>query len=392
MNRSRLGCLTPTGITAGLLTLAFIIVSAVTRGGTLYTPGPLNAQAGEVVGGVTSHAATGGDCGACHTAPWSVLTMADRCATCHTDVAADMKLAASLHGTITEKNPNLKCAHCHPEHRGASAPLTIAGGADFPHDALGYSLAGHQKNVTGEAFTCADCHTQGISNFDPQVCEACHQQIDVTFAQAHLINYGADCLACHDGVDNFGSAFTHSNFIFHLDGKHAQVNCVSCHLNARALADFASAPQDCTTCHLKDDAHQSRFGSDCGACHSVAGWKPANFDHSRSGFPLDGAHQNVKCADCHLNDQFSGLSTACSSCHADPVFHAGAFGAQCESCHSTSAWSPAKYNGPHPMVADEGGSGVNHGGASCKTCHPADVYSYTCLSCHNSNSGQGGGD
>ena len=394
MRNSRLGCFTSTGIIAALITTLVIAGVAFAQGGVLYSPGQLNAQTGEIVGGVTSHAETGGKCKACHVAPWDSARMADRCTNCHTDVAAQMMEVASLHGSISHRNADLSCGHCHPDHRGPDAPLTVATGADFPHEALGFSLNGHQQKVTGEAFACVDCHVQSITIFDPLSCQTCHRQIDGIFAQAHTLNFGADCLACHDGADRFGKTFTHNNFPFRLDGKHAQVGCVHCHTGARAAADFASAPSDCYSCHAQDDEHNGRFGADCAACHTPTDWGNAIFDHSRSAFPLTGAHGNVACESCHVNQQFAGTSAACASCHADPQFHAGAFGAACESCHSTTAWSPAFYNLAHPQPAvDEHGSGMFHGGTTCRTCHPSSVYTYTCLSCHSDNQGgEGGGD
>ena len=381
MHNSRLGCLTPTGIIAALLTAFFIAGVVFARGGVLYSPGPLNAQAGEAVGGVTSHAETGGDCKACHVAPWEADTMSDRCTTCHVNVAADMRAAASLHGSINHKNPNLKCGHCHPDHRGPDAPLTDASFADFPHEELGFSLRGHPQRVTGEAFACSDCHTQSISTFDLSDCQTCHQQMDAAFAQAHVINYGADCLACHDGVDRFGKNFVHDVFSFRLDGKHAQVNCVSCHANAHVATDFASAPQDCFSCHRSDDAHAGQFGADCAACHSAEGWTPARFDHNLSAFKLDGAHTNVACADCHRGNVFKGTPSACAGCHADPLFHAGLFGTDCAACHTTTAWSPAAFNGQHTFPLDHGEGGT----VSCATCHPSNFTTYACYGCHEHN-------
>ena len=381
MRNSRLGCLTPTGIIATLLTALAIVGVAFAQGGVMYSPGPLNAEAGEALGGVTSHAETGRDCNACHAAPWDVMTMADRCVACHTDIAADMRVAASLHGSINHKNPNLKCGHCHPDHRGPDAPLTDASFADFPHAELGFSLRGHPQRVTGEAFVCSDCHTQSISTFNPQDCQTCHQQIDAAIAQAHFINYGADCLACHDGVDRFGKNFAHDVFPFRLDGKHAQASCVSCHTNARVVTDFASAPQDCFSCHRSDDIHVGGFGADCAACHSSEGWTPARFDHNLSAFKLDGAHVSVACADCHRDNVFKGTSSACASCHADPLFHAGLFGTDCAACHTTSVWSPAAFNRRHTFPINHGEGGA----VSCVTCHPSNFTTYTCYGCHEHN-------
>jgi hypothetical protein len=85
MHTSRLGCFTSTGIIAALITALVIAGAAFAQGGVLYSPGALNAQSGEMLGGVTSHAETGGECKVCHVAPWSTEGMADRCAVCHTD-------------------------------------------------------------------------------------------------------------------------------------------------------------------------------------------------------------------------------------------------------------------------------------------------------------------
>jgi hypothetical protein len=107
---------------------------------------------------------------------------------------------------------------------------------------------------------------------------------------------------------------------------------------------------------------------------------------------LTGAHVNVRCESCHGNNRFAGTPTACVACHGEPAWHAGALGTNCASCHNTSAWRPASFNLSHPEPrVKEHGTGINHGGASCQTCHPSTVRSYTCLACHSDNQG-GEGD
>ncbi|MFZ5856906.1 MAG: cytochrome c3 family protein [Chloroflexota bacterium] len=447
MHNSRLGCFTLTGIIAALITAVIIAVVAFTQGGVLYSPGALNAQSGEILGGVTSHAETGGDCKACHVAPWGSLSMADRCTTCHADVAVQMREVASLHGAMKNKNPTLNCAPCHPDHRGADASLTVATTADFPHESLGYSLIGHQFKVTREAFVCSDCHADDITTFNPTACADCHRQMDAAFTTAHETSWGSDCLSCHDGVDTYGNDFDHNKFAFPLMGRHVEISCYDCHTNAHTITDLQAAPQDCASCHLEDDAHAGRFGADCAACHSSddwlparfdhnlsafklegehteadcedchknnvyqgtpsdcyschaqddehggkfgtdcaachtpSGWEAATFDHSRSNFPLTGAHQQIDCEKCHVNAQFAGTPTTCVACHADPVFHAGLFGTDCASCHTTTAWSPATFNGQHTFPLDHGESGM----VSCATCHPSSFTTYTCYGCHEHN-------
>jgi hypothetical protein len=189
------------------------------------------------------------------------------------------------------------------------------------------------------------------------------------------------------------STFNHVNSIFKLTGKHLSIACTKCHADLK----FKGTPTVCYSCHAANDHHGGKYGTNCGACHSTSAWKPATFDHNLSKFPLTGAHVNVACAACHSNGVFAGTPTNCSACHNDPTFHAGAFGLNCVSCHTTSAWRPAKFTLSHPKPSGgDGGSGINHGRTTCRTCHPSTVHQYTCVACHKNgvpgNGGGGGGD
>jgi hypothetical protein len=141
-NKNRFGCLTSTGILATLITVFAIVGVAFASGSDMFSAGDLNAQGDRPYGGVTAHAQIA-ECKACHTAPWESATMADRCTNCHTDIASQMRDVAQLHGELYHRAPTLGCRHCHPDHRGATAPLTAMNDAEFPHDSLGFSLAGH---------------------------------------------------------------------------------------------------------------------------------------------------------------------------------------------------------------------------------------------------------
>jgi hypothetical protein len=267
MQNNRLGCLTGTGIFAALITLFVLVGVAFASGGHMFSSGNLNAQSGETIGGVNSHAQIP-ECKACHSAPWERETMADRCLACHTDIASEMLSVAELHGAITQKNPSVACRDCHFEHRGVAASLTDMGENVFPHETLGYSLTGHQRSAKNEAFVCSDCHGEDIATFASDSCQTCHNQIDIVFTQAHLLSFGTECLACHDGVDRYGNDFDHNSFAFQLIGEHAEASCTSCHLNARTIVDLQSAPRDCFSCHQQDDPHAGSYGNDCAACHS----------------------------------------------------------------------------------------------------------------------------
>jgi hypothetical protein len=216
----------------------------------------------------------------------------------------------------------------------------------------------------------------------PQNCAACHQKDD-----PHQGRFGPDCATCHTPDAWKPAKFDHNLAAFKLDGAHVNVKCEQCHINNV----YKGTPSACIACHKKDDHHTGQFGTDCAACHQTSAWDKVTFDHSKSNFPLTGMHSLVACEKCHGSGQFKGLSTACASCHADPAFHAGMFGTDCASCHTTLNWF-AQYNGPHPIVAEEHGQGVNHGGATCRDCHTQTLRAATCTKCHDSNKPGDGGE
>ncbi|MBI3739561.1 MAG: hypothetical protein HY258_10990 [Chloroflexi bacterium] len=264
-----------------------------------------------------------------------------------------------------------QCASCHTP--AGWSPST------FDHSTSIFPLTGAHVTVN-----CKGCHADLKFKGTPTLCYSCHAAND-----RHGGRFGTNCSLCHSTSAWKPATFDHSLAAFKLTGAHVTVACEKCHVNGV----FKGTPMDCYSCHAKNDRHGGKFGTNCGLCHSTTAWKPATFDHSKSNFPLTGAHLTVNCSACHPNGRYTGTPTACSACHADPSFHAGAFGLNCAACHSTSGWTPAKFGLSHPRISGgEGGSGIHHGGASCRTCHPSTVYTYTCRACHNSNNpGDGGG-
>ena len=372
MHRSKLGCFTSAGIVASIITIFGIVGVALASGSQMFSSGSLNAESGQAYGGVNSHAQIT-ECSACHAVLWSPDSMADRCANCHTDIASQMFDVAKLHGSIMDKSGSLACRDCHPEHRGATAPLTDLAGNAFPHEALGFSLIHHQRKAGNEPIVCSDCHGEDITTFVSDSCQNCHGEMDIVFIKVHTLSFGPDCLACHNG-DN---KFDHNLAAFKLEGEHTEAACEDCHQNNF----YKGTPTDCYSCHKNNDEHNGQFGTDCSACHNPSDWDDASFDHNRSNFPLTGEHVNIACESCHKNGQFKGLDATCISCHAEPTEHAGQFGTDCAACHSTSAWTPATFNGQHTFPLDHGEDGV----VACATCHPAGYQTYTCYGCHEHN-------
>jgi hypothetical protein len=394
MRKKPLGFLTLPGLIAALLTVLIVVGVGLVRGGVLFSPGALNAQTGAALGGVTAHAELSGKCSACHAFFWQKATMADRCIVCHTDVAAQLQDPSTLHGDQLKKKPGMPCRTCHPDHRGPTAAMTDMSMTDISHEAFGYSLNAHQHQSDGSPFVCKTCHVNGYLKFDQTVCTTCHQLIKSEFMQSHLQAYGENCLACHDGIETYGHNFDHSTVTFQLTGKHVSLDCPACHTGDRSIGDMRATPQDCYSCHAKNDAHQGQLGNDCGACHTTSGWIPASFDHAKSKFPLTGAHANLDCTKCHLNNVFTFLDDACYSCHAKDDTHKGQFGTFCDSCHNTTAWLPPTFDHSKSKFPLTGA----HANLACSKCHLNNVLApldTTCVSCHakdDAHNGQFGTD
>jgi hypothetical protein len=442
MNTPRLGCLSPLALITASIMLVILFAAEIISGNSMFNPGELNAQAGTSIGGLKSHAEIGKQCGKCHAAFWSDQNMSVLCLECHANIQAEIADPTSMHGILLQGTTQT-CQTCHTEHHGPDGSLTLMDMVNFPHDGTGFSLTGHQLGADGKPFICSDCHFQGISTFDQGTCINCHRALDMGFTVTHTHDFGTSCLTCHDGVDRYGdfdhnqlsfaltgkhlevecsgchlddrtipdlqdtpteceachlsddahagkygtqcglchtpvgwipAEFDHNLADFKLEGKHVDVPCESCHING-----FKGTPNDCYSCHQQDDEHNGAFGTACETCHNPSDWTDAKFDHSLAAFKLTGAHVNVECKACHINNVFKGTPDECAACHAEPDYHLGMFtGQDCSDCHTTTAWSPARFDGQHTFPMDHGEQ-IN----TCKDCHQPNLTQWTCYTCHD---------
>jgi hypothetical protein len=118
----------------------------------------------------------------------------------------------------------------------------------------------------------------------------------------------------------------------------------------------------------------------------------ARFDHANSDFLLEGVHQELQCAACHIQGQFQEISPACDGCHAEPPEHEGMFGQDCATCHDSFAWSPAwvdgaafSHNSETRFNLDLHQIDFEGTAISCQTCHQAGLENFaqeTCFDCH----------
>jgi hypothetical protein len=116
-----------------------------------------------------------------------------------------------------------------------------------------------------------------------------------------------------------------------------------------------------------------------------------SFDHYSTGFELEGAHQNVSCDRCHSGGIFEGTNPNCVGCHSQigtvlssmkPAGHVTS-AETCDSCHTTSAWSPIYYM---DHMAVSGSCGTCHNGNTATGKPPGHIVSGdNCDDCHNSS-------
>jgi len=251
-----------------------------------------------------------------------------------------------------------RCTDCHGDRHSrqfAAAPYFNA--CDRCHTLQGYkpstfTLVRHKEThfvLTGGhiAVPCGDCHKES-AEFQPKPavayhwanlsCTSCHAdphkgQFQERMQQVRANGGAAGCETCHSTKSwKELSGFDHSRTTFPLAGAHRATACIDCHkppnLETKLLnVNFKAAPSQCEECH--DDIHGKQFAkgqaTHCVDCHNSMKWKPALFDHDqRTTFPLRGAHQNVRCGECHkLTRIISGKNVLfykptpkdCAACH-----------------------------------------------------------------------------
>lgn len=105
----------------------------------------------------------------------------------------------------------------------------------------------------------------------------------------------------------------------------------------------------------------------CEACHGTSGWRPVTFDHSKTGFPLEGRHLTASCGACHVGsrDFKEPLPTSCSACHQD--VHTGEFGTRCGNCHDARDWS-SRFDADAHQRTNFPLTG-RHAAIPCEECH-----------------------
>ena len=317
-----------------------------------------------------------------------------RCLACHGALDARIKARKGWHAQ--ERVRSKACISCHSDHHGLDYKMIYwdKGQAAFVHAETGWELKGRHAELK-----CRDCHRKELvreelkrsKGSDPSrtfmglgtACLACHRD-------EHQGQLGDDCASCHTAAAWNKTTFDHDQARFALAGAHARLACDRCHkpeiVRAAAgrfvvetkaaglAARFKPLPfARCTDCH--QDPHGGRLGADCLSCHTAASFTGSRegFDHSRTRYPLTGAHVRVECAKCHKGSEPARSrprSQDCAPCHQDP--HQGqlgkAAGQSCSTCHDTERFSPSGYGVARHQEGRAPLAGA-HQAVACGDCH-----------------------
>ncbi len=285
---------------------------------------------------------------------------------------------------ISHQNFPADCALCHTTRDWR----TLKEDFQFDHAVeTGVALAGAHSTAQ-----CLRCHNDRgpVAVFAQRGCAGCHEDV-------HQGQLGGNCRNCHEEHDwrPQGQIAEHQQTRFPLLGAHAATTCERCHpgIGSGAIEVLSI---DCAGCHQDDLARAQNpdhlaqgWVQDCETCHLPTRWTGAGFRHE--GFQLTGQHLVVDCEACHVGGVFSALPTDCFACHdqdyqlaLDPDHPGLGFPQDCERCHGTFAWLPAKFN--HYWV-----------GSNCVDCHLAEYqattdpdhlasgFSQQCADCHRTN-------
>lgn len=291
-------------------------------------------------------------------------------------------------GQFAQRPGGSECSSCHSVDGFRPSKFGLK-----EHEATAYPLQG--KHAT---LRCPQCHLpkgkDAIYKIKFQHCTDCHDDKHAgQFTAAPHFNRCENCHTLQRFLPSTFSLLRHNATPFGLTGGHVAVPCGDCHQQSK---NFKPKPTEvyhwktlaCTSCHA--DPHQGRFQKlmqqaglngkplECEACHSAASWSElSRFDHSKTGFPLSGAHQTTRCIGCHkspnstaalINANFKTAPTKCEACHAD--IHGTQFAkagvTSCALCHDSTRWKPSLFDHDKETAFALQGA---HRDVRCEACH-----------------------
>ncbi len=310
------------------------------------------------------------------------LGLGSACVDCHADVHH-------------EEFADQTCQECHSTRSWVEVRETFdhTERTKFPLKAAHAEVA-CKKCHTSSQTPVKDFQVQRFGGLKFELCTDCH-------TDEHQGSFGTDCLECHTEssfkISDRSGAFDHNKTRYRLLGEHQNVPCNDCH-TAKGQFELTQTFDQCSDCHT--DHHQGAFSrSDrdlsCDQCHSSTGFFPPLYgvdEHSKSNFPLEGAHLAQPCVFCHKQGDeavYQWESTRCEICHENS--HGSQFseylefGAGCEECHRSSDWVDLVFDHQNSSFPLTGA----HLKTGCSACHKPqdDIIQYeglatSCSNCH----------
>jgi hypothetical protein len=376
------------------------------------------------------------DCFACHlpnynastNPPHQAANIPTTCADCHTTIPGWKPATFAIHNTywaLTGAHITTSCNQCHNGNY-TTTPNTCVGchqtdynntnnpphattqfGTDcqtchtttawipatFDHDSKYFPI--YSGKHQGTWTLCTDCHTNA-SNYATFSCIDCHAHSNQADVDSHHQGVGGytyssiACYSCHP-TGSTGGAFNHNNG-FPLTGAHATLLCSACHATG-----FSGTPTACNACHINayngtNNPNHATAGisTDCVSCHTTnPGWTPATMPTHNNYWQLTGAHITATCNQCH-NGNYNTTPNTCVGCHindynnsTNPPHASAQFPTDCQTCHTTTAWSPSTFNHDGQYFPIYSG---HHAGkwTLCADCHTnaSNYQVFSCIDCH----------
>jgi len=303
------------------------------------------------------------------------------CLACHTDLAfsGTSTECISCHNDIHENQFGNSCEQCHTPSRWFDELFFRT-----RHLESRFQLTGIH-----EGLDCQSCHADGQYVGLTISCIGCHlNTFENTVNPDHVsAEFSVNCQNCHgENITNWNNASYIHTSTFPLVGGHNVDDCLACH-----SAQYIGISTQCFSCHESDfvnagDPDHTGFSTDCEDCHTTINWQPAEFDHTLSGFVLDGAHLNLDCIQCH-ETAYTGTPNTCYGCHQsdfentpDPEHIDAGFSNDCLQCHNTGDWNTVQFDHANTEFQLTGA----HIPLDCNDCH-SEGYTGTptdCYSCH----------
>jgi len=356
-------------------------------------------------------AANGGkvpSCASCHlNNNYSLTTMPNDCGNSGCHLTDWQKTNNPTHST---SGPTFAVGNCSTCHNTISWTTAI-----FDHSTTGFLLTNGHANVA-----CAACHLNNNYNLTmgPTDCgnSGCHlttwkQTNNPMHSTSGPAFQPTNCATCHTTKGWDSASFDHSTTGWALTGSHQLapagkvVACTDsfCHVGN----NYKLPAEDCSVCHqaawlstqtlggqVPDHIKSGFPASQCSMCHDTLLWADGKFNHSTTGWPLQGAHVTTPCSSCHMGANPFGLTSAttdCYGCHqaawlstqtlsgAVPNHVAALYPTTCLTCHTTwvtTGWLGATFN--HTWFR------IPHNGSVCSDCHlvSTDYAKFSCIDCH----------